>query len=116
MKNRVFVIVSGGRHYQDYTKVEDTLNKIDDLYLVIQGGASGADQLARRYCKENGVQCVTFHANWEYHERAAGPLRNEAMIYTFQRSRLILFPGGDGTADAKRWAEKLSMDILEVDS
>lgn len=61
------IIVAGGRNFENYTLLKFKLNKIlktcSDI-TIIEGGAQGADRLARKYAKEKGYKYKTFEANW----------------------------------------------------
>ena len=104
----MILIITGGRDYKDYKHVKKTLDmfKIDK---IIQGGANGADFLARRYAEENNIPCVTYKADWELHGRSAGPKRNEKMLRENREATLIAFKGGKGTASCIKIAEELKM-------
>lgn len=82
------VIVAGGRDFNDY---EFMKAKLDELFFasdefdadpikIISGMAEGADTLAIRYADENEMTKILFPANWKYHRRMAGFLRNEDML------------------------------------
>lgn len=101
------VCVTGGRSFVCYDMVCRALGKLNCLYpisLLIEGGATGADRLCRRWAKECGVRFHTEPADWDAHGRAAGPIRNRKMLDTFKPSVLIAFPGGSGTTDCQRAA------------
>jgi len=82
------VIVAGGRDFSDYEFMKETLDRL--FYLsdefdtipikIISGMAKGADTLAIRYADENELTKILFPANWKYHRRLAGFLRNEDML------------------------------------
>ena len=97
MKTRV--LVTGGRDYRDYDKVSDTLTKLQAIHgdiVVCQGGARGADSLAKQWCEANNVDCVTYPADWSL-GKAAGPIRNAKMWNEFKPNVTVAFPGGRGT-------------------
>lgn len=91
------VIVTGGRTYKDVIAVYDALDAAKPS-LVVQGGANGADRLAREWAHVHKVECVTFAASWKDYGHAAGPIRNAAMIEA-GADLVLAFPGGRGTAD-----------------
>jgi len=111
------VIVTGGRNYQNYQVVEDILWMIDPhdplLLVIIQGGQTGADSLAKTWAEENAFQYETFKADWDKHGKAAGPIRNQEMI-DVGADLVIAFPGGKGTADCMRRAKEAKIPILQV--
>jgi hypothetical protein len=48
--------------------------------VVVEGGAAGADRLAREWAQERAVPVETFPADWKRYGRAAGPRRNREMV------------------------------------
>lgn len=77
------VLVCGGREFADYLLLVKKLDKITaDLgkLVVVHGAAAGADTLADKWVQERGHTVVRFHADWEKHGKAAGPLRNQEML------------------------------------
>lgn len=101
------VVVCGGRGYSNHGVVNaalDAEHKWFTIGLLVQGGADGADRLAREWADRNGVACATIPANWTKHGKAAGPIRNEIMAQIAQD--VIYFPGGRGSADMRERARK----------
>lgn len=98
------VIVTGGRGFSDRQVLFDAMDKLAPQ-LVIEGGASGADLLARKWAEERGVAHLTDWALWAKNGKAAGPWRNEHMLVIAQRIAaygdgylcVAAFPGGKGT-------------------
>ena len=103
------VIVCGGRNYADQRAVFDTLEYYSPT-MVIQGGASGADMLARKWCVQRGVMCVEVLALWSYYGRSAGPTRNKWMT-RLDPDMVLAFPGGRGTASMVRIAEEAGIEV-----
>ena len=111
------VIVCGGRDFIDYDFVSKTLNYINKHYpinLIIQGGAKGADTLAKNWAIENNVYCDTYNANWNEHGRAAGPIRNTEMLEKGCPDFVIAFPGGKGTNNMIEQAQKKVISVLSI--
>lgn len=109
------IIVTGGRYYKDYAMLDDVLNLFPQVSCIIQGGATGADLLAREYAKDNDIKCKTYDAEWDIHGKAAGPIRNRIMLKENKDSIVIAFPGGKGTENCIQEAVKLNMIILRVE-
>lgn len=96
------ILVCGGRDYNRIAELNACLNTLKDKYgeiILIQGGAKGADWLARLWARANGVRCEQYNADWIKHGKAAGPKRNQWMIDDGKPDLFIAFPGGKGTAD-----------------
>lgn len=107
------VIVTGGRAYKDRDKVFDVLSRLRPD-LVIQGGATGADEFALEWCKITGTKWHTEEAQWTRHGDAAGPIRNGNMLNLFPNAMIVAFPGNNGTADCVRKAQILKRIVLRV--
>lgn len=105
------VLVCGGRNYDNYDIVSETLSKFT-VDAVITGGCSGADALAERWARENNVAVLLFPAQWDEHGRAAGPIRNQQMLDEGKPDLVLAFRGGKGTADMVRRAAKANIRIL----
>lgn len=110
------LLVCGGRDYIDQDRVYSTLDRIHvkrNIRVLIEGGAKGADAIARRWAHLRGVTCATVPAQWEAHGRKAGPIRNEAML-TLGPDGVLAFPGGSGTENMKQLARDAGVTVMEV--
>jgi hypothetical protein len=95
------IIVCGGRDFKDFDRVQKALNAVLRKHpnlRVIEGGARGADSLAKLWCGHNGVECLTVKADWNGNGKRAGPIRNQEML-DMGPIGVVAFPGGRGTAD-----------------
>lgn len=97
------VIVTGGRDYEDAETIDRNLTALNPT-LVIEGGARGADRLAREWAKKNGVPFKTVDADWTTHGLGAGHIRNKKMIEDFPNAVVLVFPGGKGTRNCMNQA------------
>lgn len=110
------VLVCGGRHFDNLYAVRTALGELDGeqaIGLIINGGATGADECARIWAKETGIPCETFPASWMQDGRAAGPKRNQRMIDQGKPDAVVAFPGGRGTADMVRRARVAHIPVYE---
>lgn len=89
---------------------------------VIQGGATGADELGKRWADYWRRPCDQYDADWKAHGQAAGPLRNQRMLNALLRWRgdghvvaALVAPGGTGSADMVRQLEKAGVTVYRVD-
>ena len=81
--------------------------------ILIQGGAPGADRLAKTWADQYGVHHADVPALWDFYSKGAGPRRNSAMLL-LQPDFLIAFPGGNGTADMISKATKAGVKIARA--
>lgn len=113
----MIILVCGGRTYSDVRTVDSVLsrgiNPGDPLTVVIQGGAPGADRLAKEWCHRNRVHCAQVDALWDAFKHSAGPRRNTVML-VLQPEIVIAFPGGKGTANMVAQARERGVRVLEV--
>jgi hypothetical protein len=77
------ILCCGDRDWMSFSKVLDVLSKENTnqkIDYVIEGGASGADYLSKKAAMKLGIQVIECPANWEYHHKAAGPIRNQQQL------------------------------------
>lgn len=111
------VLVCGGRDYTDHIRVTTVLSKLHSeagIDGVIEGGARGADRLAREWADRWHVPVETYEADWENQGSFAGPARNRRMLDEGKPDLVIAFPGGRGTADMVRKARKAGVEVVEI--
>lgn len=109
------IIVCGGRNYTDRITVYITLDKILSVseFMVIHGGATGADELAADWARLRGMPCVEVRANWDFYKKSAGPRRNEWML-ELGPSLVVAFPGNAGTRNMIAKAHEAGISIMRV--
>jgi len=113
MKPALALIVCGGRDYSDSRAVYAALDRIAStrgVRLIRHGGAAGADRLAASWAEFRGVEAIEYTADWERYGRRAGPMRNAVMAEA-GADGLVAFPGGPGTADMIRQAERCGIPV-----
>lgn len=108
------ILICGGRDFNDYVKLEDTLNQIEGRFTIISGAAKGADTLAIQYAKQYGNPVKIYPANWDLYGKAAGLIRNQQMLDHEHPDLVIAFPGGRGTAHMKRIAREAAVEVREI--
>lgn len=107
------VLVCGGRDYHHPARVWDTLDKYPVAHIV-NGGATGVDDLATIYAKRYGIPFTVYPARWKEHGKAAGPIRNRMMLEQESPDLVIAFPGGNGTANMVTTAKEYGYRVEEV--
>lgn len=111
------LLVCGGRDFTDADYVFRVLDRVHakrPISLLIEGGARGADRLARNWAINRGVAYKTENAEWKRYGKAAGFMRNKAMLDIWSPDGVVAFPGGAGTADMVRQADKADITVWEL--
>lgn len=72
----MIVLVCGSRDWLDEVVIYKYIKSLPVGSEVIQGGARGADLLARDAAHKLQIPYHTYPAQWSRHGRAAGPIRN----------------------------------------
>lgn len=112
------VLVFGGRNYADRRRLYDVLDAAHarrKITCIVEGEASGADRLARKWAEDRGVEFDPYPADWDNIDRpgaivrrnrhgklydaGAGFVRNEQMLREGRPDSAFGFPGGNGTRD-----------------
>jgi predicted Rossmann-fold nucleotide-binding protein len=91
------------------------------VHLLLHGGARGADAAIGRAAQQLGWSALVMPAQWQLHGRAAGPIRNRALLEqavarAVARSSsscltsvlVVAFPGGAGTASLVNEARRMA--------
>ena len=77
------VIVAGGRDFNDYKLLKETLDSFQQEYgnitEVVSGTAKGVDKLGEQYANENNITIKRFVPDWEGLGKKAGHVRNRLM-------------------------------------
>lgn len=97
------LLATGGRTYTDLSAVRRRLAQLaPDEWIVIHGGATGADAMIELACRDLGLRTWVFPARWSAYGPGAGPIRNAEMLAVGRPDAWVAFPGGRGTADMVR--------------
>lgn len=111
----MIVLVCGGRDFNDALTLGSWLggiHKQHGITLLIEGGAEGADFMAREFAEWQGIPVKTYPADWEKHGRSAGPIRNRRMLVEGKPDLVVAFEGGKGTANMVDQAQKAGVRVL----
>lgn len=111
-------LVCGGREYGDRARLERVLNAaVDRLGVteIIQGGAPGADHLAKQWAIARGIPQREFAADWDTLGRAAGPARNREMLDVGKPDVVLAFVdgAGPGTRNMIEQAKRSGVKVIE---
>lgn len=116
------VLITGGR---DFCEVRDGADHMDERRAlgfaldfvnpssVVVGDATGADRWAKIWCDRRGIPYKVHCADWNKHQKRAGPIRNQTMVDA-QPDYAVVFPGGRGTKDCHDRCREAGIDCYEV--
>lgn len=127
------ILVCGGRDYRNAAFVWRTLDDIHGqrpIAALIQGGATGADKLAKEWAMTKPeVERYESRAKWDdlshpdaviraradgsKYDAKAGHRRNAHML-TWKPDMIVAFPGGSGTADMIDQARKAGVTVYHA--
>lgn len=117
------VLVCGDRHFTNVPLLWRTLDGIAQEFgikRIIEGASDdvtgphiGADYWAHQWARASDIATIRVHADWKVNGKAAGPIRNQAMLNE-KPDMIIAFSGGRGTADMIDRAKKQGFKVLEI--
>jgi len=124
------ILVCGGRTYNNrellygvldsqlrlFLKPLSLSEKIYNPFYIIQGGANGADKLAKEWAGSRGCTVENHPANWDKYGKAAGFIRNQQMLDEGKPDLVIAFKGGNGAADMIKRSKRAGIEIIEVNN
>ena len=127
MDTKIFAcLIVGSRSFTDYEKAKTSIDKMLSKkreegfsFIIVSGGAAGADTLAKQYAEEYGYQYIEFPADWNRYGRSAGAKRNEQMhqyISQYEERGCIAFWDGisKGTQHSFTLAEKYNNPLRVI--
>lgn len=108
------LLICGGREFNDMDKLHAAIMKLPlPLTMIIEGGAPGADRLAKQWAIKHGIHYAEVPALWEvFGKSTAGPLRNKAMLI-LKPDYCLAMPGNRGTADMVSKCNQLCIPVWE---
>lgn len=105
--------IVGSRTFNNYKRVKLALAPyVDNIHMIVSGGAQGADKLGERYAEEFNIHKLIFKPDWKTFGKRAGFIRNEQII----RAADIVFAFWDGvsrgTQNSIEWAKKMGKPLV----
>lgn len=73
------LLVCGDRHWKNFQLLWQVIGEFNPD-VIIEGGARGADTMAKTHAELNEIELLHFPANWELYGKKAGPIRNYQML------------------------------------
>lgn len=112
----MIVVVTGGRDFGDFERVYRSLDYVhgwNPISLLVNGAATGADNLSAWWAYYRGIPRIDCPADWKKHGKAAGPIRNSLMLEEYRPQLVVAFPGGRGTQNMRAQAIERGIPIFE---
>jgi hypothetical protein len=110
MPNRV--LVCGSRNWTNQKFIYEKLQEYA-RHTIIEGGAEGADLIAKDCARLLELYCEEYPADWHKYGRAAGCIRNQQMLVEGKPDLVMAFfmPGSKGTTDMVRRAIEVGIPV-----
>jgi YspA, cpYpsA-related SLOG family len=108
------VLVFGGRDYRNADHVSNCLFSLRanwGVFVIINGGARGADTLARDWGLAQAFPVITMEAPWGALGKEAGRTRNLWMLEHATPTHGVMFPGGAGTRHMRSLLEARGVPV-----
>lgn len=117
------ILVCGDRNWEDYNLILDTLydlqvandGRFDNTFVVIEGGAKGADKGAIWATGQLGCGLEHYPAQWKKYGKAAGIIRNQQMLDEGKPDLVLAFHDdiehSKGTKDMVHRAKKAGIPV-----
>ena len=111
-------LICGGRDFANKEMFADAMSELVRKrgmpIRIINGGALGADWMAMEWAQHHAIEFIIVAAEWGIYGRAAGHLRNQAMLDKYHPDLVVAFPGGKGTADMVRRSRAVGAKVKEI--
>ena len=112
------IVIAGSRACVDPAVVDRAISAspwAGKVTCVVEGGARGVDELARRWAEERNVAVVSVLAEWDKYGRAAGPIRNRRMLRDHAPDGVVVIWDGrtHGSASMIREAKNAKVPVFE---
>ena len=114
------VAVIGSRNFDDYELLKNYLDeRFDKIKYIVSGGASGGDELGRKYAEERGLPVIIFYPRWRdkngIFSRAAGFIRNQEIIKNCDVVIAFWDKVSKGTANSLEIAKRLNKPVTIIE-
>ena len=112
------VLVCGDRNWLNKALVKKKLEELENVEVVIEGDAKGADTFGRICAQELGIPVLRFPADWKGLGLKAGPIRKYQMLKEGKPDLVLAFYSNieesKGTKHMIKIAEKAGVKVILV--
>lgn len=114
------IIVTGGRDFDNDILIYHILSSLNPTVIGVGDCPTGVDRKVMEWVKRMDSDgrkpfLTVYKADWKTHGKAAGPIRNKAMIDGEAPWFCLAFPGGKGTEDCIRQCKEAEIPVLRVE-
>ncbi len=108
------ILVTGSRNWTDRDAIRQALSVAPAGSTVVHGAYMGADEIADEVAGALGLATDPYPADWTTHKRAAGPIRNSAMVASGADVCLAFSPEPNkgGTGDCTKKARQAGIPVF----
>lgn len=115
---KLYLFIFGGRDYNNWPYFQYAVssfilsNRLNGFEIIIvEGGARGADYMARRFAQQMGLEYITFEADWKSFHKAAGMIRNREMANVSHEAIGFWDGFSRGTGDSVKLCSNLGIPL-----
>jgi len=101
------VAVVGSHDFHDYSRLKHTLDNMENISMLLSGGAKGADSLAEIYAREKNIELKRLVPDWSTYGRAAGMIRNKDIVAEAEQVWRSGMENPKERSTASSWPRKL---------
>jgi len=102
--------VIGSRTFKDYELLKKELDKFPP-FILLSGGAMGADRLAEKYATERGFEKIIHLPDKKKYGRGAYHRRNELIVADADEMVAFMTPESKGTSHSLELARKKGIPV-----
>lgn len=116
-------LITGGREFCEQREGADHMDErralgfaldfVKPTSVIVGCCPTGADRWAKIWCDRRGIPYKEYRADWDKHQKRAGPIRNQTMVDAGP-DYAVVFPGGRGTKDCHDRCKQAGIDCYEV--
>jgi hypothetical protein len=111
--------IIGSRTFDNYNFLEEQILKnfnIDDITLIVSGGANGADKLGENFAKNYKIRTLIFLPDWKSYGKSAGFKRNHDIINNSDIVIAFWNYESKGTENSIKLCEKKNKKCIIIDT
>jgi hypothetical protein len=94
-----------------FQRLDDLLDGLE-IDAVLTGCADGVDLTGELWADVERIPVEHHPADWKTHGKAAGPIRNQAMVEAATHLLVIRYPDSRGSADVLRRAKRAGLVVV----